>query len=211
MLKEKSVSRSEVSLSGLAEAIKKNATVEAINVQLVKFSLPPVQDPDVGASHVARAAGIKNQGDATVLLLNLTGGKIDYDEMTKVLKATFPQAGVTGRHGPHYISQVRTGKIAGLDPGVTVPAKQRGVKAGSTTASATPATPAAKPAKAPAKATAATPPPAPEPVVPVVDTAALHAELMALPMKDIVARAKAAGVKAVGTKETLVKALVALA
>lgn len=190
-----------IHLDNLAIGIARVATLEAINARLAKHGLPQVTDLNTGATQLARASGVKSQGDVAVLVVNLTGGRVPADDLTKILAASFPGSKVGDRHGPHYLSLARTGKLKGVEIEGTIAHRARKVKAGAEVKAAEPTAPSTSNTEV--KVVEAVT--APEP-----DTSALKAELEALSQKDLAARAKAVGVKAIGKKESIIQAIVAV-
>lgn len=61
------------------------------------------------------ARGVRSQGEFAALVINLTKGGIQAEELTDAMAAAFPGAKVGKRHGPHYLCLARTGKLAGTD------------------------------------------------------------------------------------------------
>ena len=178
------MSERHANAEGLAKAIAIIATGDSINARLVKAGLPAMEDCEAASLALVRASGIKSQGEATVLVVNLTGGACNADQITAALKLGFPSAKIGARHGPHYLSLARTGKLEGVEA-TSIPHSARKVKK---------ATVVVAPASTEVVETPAAQP----------DTSALKAELEALSQKDLAARAKAAGVKAIGKKEDIV-------
>lgn len=78
--------------------------------------------------------GITTQAHFAAVVINLTHGegkKLDPDELTKAVADAFPNARVTDRHGPHYISHARKGRLKGLRENLPViPHAQRKTSSG---------------------------------------------------------------------------------
>lgn len=205
-----------ISLENLAAGIARVSNLESINARLAKHGLPQVEDLNTGAVQLARASGVKSQGDVAVLVVNLTGGRVQADDLTKILAAAFPGSKVGERHGPHYLSLARTGKLKGVEiegtiahrarkkaNGAVIEVKTQPVEIKSDGAehlalmAATGVEIADKVHEA-AKHDA------------LMSTNDLKAELEALSQKDLAARAKAVGIKAVGEKDAIIKGILAV-
>lgn len=207
------MSNRHANAEGLASAVATLASPEAINARLVKAGLPAMNDRNVGALALVKSSGIKSQGEATVLIINLTEGRCTGDQVTVALKAAFPGAKISSRHGPHYLSLARTGKLEGVETS-TIPHSARKSKK-STPVVTPPAAPVVSETGAEHVATLEA---AGVEVVDPVHEAAEHsalvaadlkAELSALSQKDLAARAKAVGVKAIGKKDVIIAAIIA--
>lgn len=186
---------------GLASAVATIASPEAINTRLAKAGLPAMEDRNAGALALVKASGIKSQGEATVLLVNLTEGRCTAEQVTTALRAAFPGAKIGSRHGPHYLSLARTGKLEGVETNTIPHSARKARKASATVPAAAGAGPVAPPAAAPVEP--------PVPAAPAIDVDALRAELGALSQKDLAARAKSVGVKAMGKKDAIIDAIIA--
>lgn len=74
----------------------------------------PADIAHASALAVARkVAGSNSQAKFAALLINLTEGDISNEQLTSALAVEFPEAKVGDRHGPHYASLSRSGKLAG--------------------------------------------------------------------------------------------------
>lgn len=197
------MSERHANAEGLAKAVASIAAItgDSINARLTKAGLPAMEDREAAALALVRASGIKSQGEATVLIVNLTGGTCNAEQVTAALKAGFPGAKIGARHGPHYLSLARTGKLEGVEATGIPHSARKAKKAAPIVVALGATTPPA------AESTPAEPVVETAPAVP--DTSALKAELEALSQKDLAARAKAAGVKAIGKKEDIVARILA--
>jgi len=112
--------RTFVVLAGAA-ALALVAPKGAINSELERQNLPVPR----GSDEVARAslllAGVRSQGDYAAQVLNVCDGKVDPDDLTRALSEAFPGARIGKRHGPHYMSHARSGKLRGLRKGMVIP------------------------------------------------------------------------------------------
>lgn len=69
------------------------------------------------AATLLRADGVSTQSHYAAWIINLThgeGGSIAPDQLTQSLKEAFPGASINERHGPHYLSHARKGRLQGL-------------------------------------------------------------------------------------------------
>lgn len=70
------------------------------------------------AVHLLR--GVTTQGSYASIIVNLTHGEgktIDGASMTEALREAFPNAGISDRHGPHYLCHARTAiKVLAKNP-----------------------------------------------------------------------------------------------
>lgn len=186
----------------LAGALSKVTKLDVVNARLQKAGLPPMDNVDAAVLALVRASGIKSQGDAAVLAVNVTGGAVQAETLTEILKAGFPGAKIGARHGPHYLSLARTGKLEGVEA-ATIPHSARRQK------TATVVTVAGSGPGPSAHSAPETPPVEPKVEVAPPATDKLREELAALSQKDLAARAKALGVKAMGKKEAIIDAVIA--
>ena len=206
----------ELNIEGLAKGIVGIVAADAINARLEKKGLSKIEDHQQAALTLVKAEGIKSQGEATVLVVNLTQGKVDADQMTKILQQGFPGAKIGSRHGPHYLSLARTGKLEGVEVG-TIPHRARKQKAASTPAPAVvvpaiaqptaeaPVEPEPKPTDGPTETTTT------EPVVEANPVEARREALLKLNQKDLAAEAKKVGVKSTGKAVDVVERILAAA
>ena len=104
-----------VNISGLASGLAKVSNLETINGRLAKFGINQSSDLADAAGALAVIANAKTQGEVAVLMVNLTNGTITPEQLTNVLKVAFPNCRVGARHGPHYLSKCRTGKLTGVE------------------------------------------------------------------------------------------------
>ncbi len=178
----------KLDLDQASVALATMVTDEVVDQALQAMNLPVSGTLPERCKVLITASGVRSQGDLVVLIVNHTHGEglpLDADEVTRVLAAAFPGAKVGKRHGPHYISLARSGKLKGLREDLTpIPHMRR--KA------------AAKPAEA--KTTDAV-----ETVT--EETAALTAEAIEAMTErdDLIAAAKELGVKATGKVNALRK------
>lgn len=212
-------------IDGLAKAVAATASADMIIERLTKLGIPPAADgnPEASAVALVRASGIKSQGEAAVLLVNLTGGRCTADQVTAALKAAFPGAKIGARHGPHYLSLARTGKLEGVEAS-TIPHSARKSHKPATIVTVADSAPAKK-ASVPAPGGGTSAPkdaaPKPEPAPAADDKAIegkaaqekavadLRARLSALNQKELAAEAKKFGVKAIGKKDDIIVAIIA--
>lgn len=213
-------------VEAFAQSITAIVNPEKVVERLTKLGIPPAPGGTTGTSllSVVRASGIKSQGEATVLIINLSNGTCTHEQVTIALKAGFPTAKITDRHGPHYLSLARTGKLSGVEV-TSIPHTARKVKRATATVTAIQAavetgvvTPAAIEAAitnpellADGTTDGTADGTKVEPVVESAETAItkLKAELEALDQKGLAARAKAVGVKATGKKDAIITAILA--
>ena len=102
-------------MSALVTTLSALVTLDRANDLLAAHGLPAMDDKEKALGLVIKASGIKSQEGLAALTVNLTEGKISGSELTTVLQAGFPASAgykVGTRHGPHYLSLCRTGKIA---------------------------------------------------------------------------------------------------
>lgn len=92
----------------LADALGLSTTKELLAEQLASFGIKNSSDPFV----LVNCLGVKSQADAAALIINL--GVHDPGVITMILQLAFPGSRVGARHGPHYLSLARTGKLAGI-------------------------------------------------------------------------------------------------
>lgn len=83
--------------------------LETLNTELTAVKARP-SSTVLGAS-LALLARVGTMDDATALVCNVTDGRVKGDVLTAILTETFPGNRVSGRHGPHYLSHARTGKL----------------------------------------------------------------------------------------------------
>lgn len=100
--------------------------LETLNTELTAVKARP-SSTVLGAS-LALLARVGTMDDCTALVCNVTNGAVKGDALTAILAETFPSNRVSGRHGPHYLSHARTGK---LNPkGIPLRAKPAGGRSG---------------------------------------------------------------------------------
>ena len=100
---------------GFAKALIAITPEGEVNTRLAKLGIPANADALISMTSLVRACGVKSQGEAAVLTVNLTNGAVNATQLTDVLRAAFPGARVGTRHGPHYLSLARTGKLDGVE------------------------------------------------------------------------------------------------
>jgi len=183
-----------LNITAAALALLPMTTREAIDARLSKAGIDlPAETPDqVAAETFIKTSGVKSQGDLTAVYLNVTVGEglmHTAENCTELLRAGFPDAAISKRHGPHYISHARTGKLKLLDEGITSIPHARKVKA----------------TKPEVEKTVA------EQINDEVRAAIelRRAQLAELSRKDLVKAAKEAGVKANGKNDELIERILA--
>jgi hypothetical protein len=80
---------------------------EALAEELAARKLKPVED--VGTASMLLASGCRSLDDVTTTVINLSHGQVSGKDMTDMLAKCFPNHQIGDRHGPHYLSLVRTG------------------------------------------------------------------------------------------------------
>lgn len=109
---------------------------EVLKAALEGASLVASGDPAVDMAKFAKSQGVATQGHVAGLLVEMTYGaglpegnkfrELKADDLTEILKAAFPGAGIGKRHGPHYLSHARRGALKGQVHGtVTIPFARR--------------------------------------------------------------------------------------
>lgn len=106
-----------------AEALLEVADVKAIDRELKERGLVLSKDltPKDRAFHLLKADGVATQGHFAAWVINLTHGEgkdIDPDTLTASLQRAFPHANIGKRHGPHYLTHARKGRLKGLREGL---------------------------------------------------------------------------------------------
>lgn len=213
-----------------ASAIVRIVERPLILAALQGAKIPTTDDLVADVETYVRATGVKSQGATSMIVINMTVGKIKADQLTALLAAGYPTSKVGERHGPHYLSLARTGHL----PGVTKAASNipHDSKASKKPATTPVVAPVVKPAETPVvepvveKEPCSEPKPleveetagaseaeasgATEAVVPTLldDTERLRAELALLSQKDLAARAKAVGVKANGKAADIITRII---
>lgn len=82
-----------------------------VETQLKLAGLPvPEDDAALNRLFVKAVCG-STQGTVAAAFVNATGGSITADELVSVLQDAFPNDKIGKRHGGHYLSKCRTGKI----------------------------------------------------------------------------------------------------
>ena len=125
----------------LSDNLPKYTTVEQIDAELTRLEQKPTGSHAERAGFLIKIYGLCRQADVAKLLINVTRGMIDSADLTSILAGTFPDAKIGERHGPHYLSLARSGKLDGVLPGITIPMTSRRAKKAAATpvvASATP-------------------------------------------------------------------------
>lgn len=84
--------------------------LDTLNAELTAIGARPASTV-LGAS-LTLLSRVATMDDATALVCNATGGAVKGDQLTAILAATFTTNKVSGRHGPHYLSHARTGKLS---------------------------------------------------------------------------------------------------
>ena len=95
------------------------APIESINRELEEANIVPAEGTDDTDRAVTflKTQGIASQGHYAAIVVNMTHGEgvpLDPAQLTIALTAAFPNAGVSKRHGPHYLSHARHGRLKGL-------------------------------------------------------------------------------------------------
>jgi len=101
-----------------AEAISEISNREAISrvIESVIDVSNDASDVDL-MKIVIKMHPVKSQGDLVVVVLNVThaqGISVTGEDLTRILSVSFPKAKIGERHGPHYMSMARNGKLKGL-------------------------------------------------------------------------------------------------
>jgi hypothetical protein len=128
---------------------------EVVVVTLKERKIEVADDPVENMERLVKASGIATQGHAAGLLVELTYGaglpegskfrEVKPDELTRALSAGFPHAQIGKRHGPHYLSHARRGRLKGQEHEVVIPFARRQAKVKDAEAASKPAV-EAKPA-----------------------------------------------------------------
>lgn len=94
-----------------ADLITSLASPDRIKTYMAEESIPVQATPEDNLRIVVREFRNMKQGQAAAALINLTQGTISAETLTSSLKTLFPDDRVGERHGPHYLSHARTGKL----------------------------------------------------------------------------------------------------
>lgn len=99
----------------------------AIDAELERRELPVPKDQEPVAKASLLLAGVRSQSDFAAQVINIVGPDIDPSDLTQALTQAFPGAKIGSRHGPHYLSHARSGKLDdhGLKPGLIIPHKRK--------------------------------------------------------------------------------------
>lgn len=94
-------------------------SIEVIDGQLKELGISPADGNDAAAKAEAfvRAQGVTDQGHWAAVVINMTIGEgkdLDGKSLTRLVAQAFPNANVNDRHGPHYLSHARYGRLKGL-------------------------------------------------------------------------------------------------
>lgn len=88
-------------------------TIENLKSEIANFGFPAPNTDDktelLGMAH--RLAAIRSQADMATFAINVTQGGLTADDLTQILREAFPTAKVGDRHGKHFASNSRTGKL----------------------------------------------------------------------------------------------------
>jgi hypothetical protein len=119
-------------IQAAAIALARMATDEAIDKALVdaKVELAGEQPAEERVAHLLR--GVTSQSAFAAVVLNLTieqGQALTDAELTRALAEAFPNASVGNRHGKHYMSLARKGRLPGLERKLAIPYAKRATKA----------------------------------------------------------------------------------
>jgi len=87
--------------------LKKFIAAEGLSVS------PDASREEIEAIAMKIANAKSSQAKAAAFLINITEGNITNDELTATLAAWFPNAKVGDRHGAHFASLSRSGKLKG--------------------------------------------------------------------------------------------------
>lgn len=104
-----------VNHEAIAKGLCAFASLDDINKRLAAKGIPPMPELEAASLALVRAEGLRDQGGVTVLAVNLANAKITGADVTALLAAGFPSAKIGARHGPHYLSLARTGKLEGVE------------------------------------------------------------------------------------------------
>jgi hypothetical protein len=184
-----------INVPAAAVALAEIATKEAMFNYLETKDIPPMSDTDETdpvevATLVLAVDKASSQADFATCVMNVTlgeGDPLSGSTLTDALAAAFPQASISQRHGPHFLSLARKNKLPKLRGNIkNIPhAKRRRVAV-------------------PAQASAPTPKPAPAPAV-VKEPTVSQADLEALSRRELVKAAKAANVQANGKSAVIIQ------
>jgi len=92
-------------------------TTDQINAYLAENGLTTTEDkaPEIA---IRFSQATSSQAKMAAFLINVTKGDITTDQLGDALRLAFPNAKVGDRHGPHYASLSRTGKLKGCNHSV---------------------------------------------------------------------------------------------
>lgn len=199
----------KIDVTECARAMLDVAGELAISERLVAQGVPAEGAALARGELLVKAGGLRSEGEVAALAINLTGGRIAPKDLTRILAASFPTLRVGDRHGPHYISLARTGKLKGVDDAArAIKFAPRRARAPALVAPAAPV-----PSEGSVREALAPTPAAGEDVAlvapilrPPADT---REQLEALSPDDLLALAKAAGVKARGKRTEIIERVLA--
>lgn len=97
----RALTNSAVARRGLADALE-------------EVGIKPTEDVTSDIELLIRRRHIETQVKLSELYVELAGGPDEADsaELTRVLTVAFPHHNVGRRHGPHYVSRIRTGYVS---------------------------------------------------------------------------------------------------
>ena len=112
-----------IDATAAAEALAGATTTEALTAELRRLGAPVPEGADAAAlaGLALKAAPVKSQGDFAALAVNVTIGEnlpLTAEDLTSMLIMAFPGARIGKRHGPHYLSLARSGKLRLLREGL---------------------------------------------------------------------------------------------
>lgn len=101
--------------------------LETLNAELAHQGLEAM--PTQGSAASMLAGRVRNGHEVCAVMLNLTDGAIKPDVMTDVMAKALPGSKVGDRHGHHYMSLARNGKLGGEIAVRCIPGLARKAKA----------------------------------------------------------------------------------
>ena len=102
---------------GAAQGLSMMVNDEVVDRSLKALGMPTDGTLQERCRILITASAVRSQGDYVALVINVTHGEglpLSADDVTRALAMAFPNARIGDRHGPHYISLARTGKLKGL-------------------------------------------------------------------------------------------------
>ena len=80
------------------------------------IKIPDTENMDQILAYILRCVPLGTNEAWAVITVELTGGKITGDMLTRVLTVALPHRKIGGQHGPFYLSKIRTGKLQCIVP-----------------------------------------------------------------------------------------------